>query len=129
MALNALYINDITDIEPEEAFEIVKRGEHLNPKLLDFAKELFDGTIVNLEKIDSLIIKYSENWALERMATTDRNILRIGAYELLEMKDTPVKVIIDEAIEIAKTYSKEDSNKFVNGILDKIKNVRENPDA
>lgn len=127
--MKALYLIDATGLSAGEAFDIVTSDVHPNLKLTDFAGQLLTGATKNLEKIDSLIKQYSENWALERMASVDRNVLRIGAYELLYMKETPVKVIIDEAIEVAKKYSKEDSNKFINGILDKIKNIRENPDA
>ena len=66
---------------------------------------------------------------MKRMATLDRNILRLGAYELIYEVETPVSVIIDEAVELAKTFSTEESGKFVNGILDKIKTLRPKTDA
>ncbi|MEW6040489.1 MAG: transcription antitermination factor NusB [Elusimicrobiota bacterium] len=124
LALKALYLFDVSGIPPDEALESVKRGEDLNPKLIDFAQTLFNGAVGDLNEIDLHISECSENWVLERMAAVDRNILRIGTFELLQMKETPVKVIIDEAIEIAKKYSKEDSGKFVNGILDRLKDLR-----
>jgi N utilization substance protein B len=127
LALKALYLFDLTGLEMKEAFEIVKRDGNFSPRMLAFAQELFYGAVFELNEIDSLIMKYSENWSMERMAAVDKNVLRIGAFELLRMKETPVKVVIDEAIEIARKYSREDSNKFVNGILDKIKDVRETP--
>ncbi len=74
--------------------------------------------------LDQLIAKYAENWEIGRMAAIDRNVLRLAAFELLNELDTPVSVVIDEAVEIAKTYSTQDSGKFVNGILDKIKAER-----
>jgi len=73
------------------------------------------------EKIDNIIEESSKNWRLSRMATVDRNIIRIATFELLSEQDIPSPVIINEAIEIAKKYGTEDSGQFVNGILDTIK--------
>ena len=74
--------------------------------------------------IDKIIEKYLHNWTLDRMALVDKNILRLATFELLVFLETPVNVIINEAIEIAKEYSTKDSGRFVNGLLDQIKNVR-----
>lgn len=90
----------------------------------EFTVVIFRGVCEHQEKIDSLIEKYADNWEIDRMATIDRNIMRLAAYEILYMKDTPVSVIIDEAVEIAKRFSNKDSSKFVNGILDKLKDER-----
>jgi N utilization substance protein B len=89
-----------------------------------FAVDLFKGVCENREKIDSLIKQYAKNWELERMAVVDRNIIRLAAYEIMATPDIPISVIIDEAVEISKKYSTKDSSKFVNGILDKLKNIR-----
>ncbi len=96
-----------------------------------FAQQLFNGTLEKRDSLDKLITTFAENWELDRMAAVDRNILRLAAYEIVEMADTPINVIIDEAVEIAKKYSTADSSKFVNGILDKLKSARKhhNPDA
>ena len=75
----------------------------------------------NLEEIYKKIIQYATNWRLERMAHVDRNILRLGSYELIFRKDIPPKVSINEAVELAKKFSGPEAGKFVNGILDKIK--------
>lgn len=85
-----------------------------------FAEKLFRETCENVEKIDAEISRVAQNWQLSRMAVIDRNILRFAAYELLFLDDIPPKVTINEAVNIAKKYSQEDSGKFVNGILDKI---------
>jgi transcription antitermination factor NusB len=93
----------------------------------DFTTRLTRGTTENISFIDERIIKYATNWELDRMAIVDRNILRMGCFELLFLEDIPPKVAINEAVEIAKKYSGEDAGKFVNGILDKIKLERKFP--
>ena len=75
-------------------------------------------------ELDKHIQATAQNWAMPRMACVDRNVLRLASFELLMRNDTPVNVVIDEAIEIARKYSTEDSTKFINGILDKIKEHR-----
>ncbi len=91
-----------------------------DPEVKKFASEIIDGTLSMLDEIDSAIKKAAENWVLERMAAVDRNILRFAVYELLQRKDIPPAVTINEAIEIAKKYSTLESASFINGILDKI---------
>ncbi|HIJ60684.1 MAG TPA: transcription antitermination factor NusB [Nitrospirae bacterium] len=85
-----------------------------------FAEKIIKGTIEHLEKIDKLIETTTFNWRPDRITTIDRTILRLSIYELLEHKDTPPAVIIDEALEIAKKFSTAESYSFINGILDKI---------
>jgi N utilization substance protein B len=89
-----------------------------------FAISLFKGVCDNKEDIDSLIRQHAKNWEIERMATVDRNVIRLATYEIMATVNIPINVIIDEAIEISKKYSTKDSSKFVNGILDKLKIVR-----
>ena len=89
---------------------------------LSFTVTIFKGVCENKKEIDSLIEKYADNWEISRMTVIDRNIMRLAAYEILYMPKTPISVIIDEAVEISKAYSNKDSGKFVNGILDKLKN-------
>ncbi len=90
----------------------------------DFAITLVKGTIEHLEEIDKLISSYAQNWQLKRMAVIDRNIIRMGSFELLYLEDIPPKVSINEAIELAKRYGDVESGKFVNGILDRINKER-----
>jgi N utilization substance protein B len=85
-----------------------------------FTETLVKGTLQRLEEIDSKIEKVAENWILNRMAAVDRNILRFAAYEILYMKDIPLAVTINEAIEIAKKFSTSEAAPFINGILDKL---------
>ncbi|MEJ5166753.1 MAG: transcription antitermination factor NusB [Thermoanaerobaculia bacterium] len=89
-------------------------------KLQEYAKDLFEGILSNLENLDLIIQKYLKNWQLERIALVEKNILRIAAYELFYEKDVPAAIIIDDAIELSKIYGNESSPKFVNGILDCI---------
>jgi N utilization substance protein B len=120
-ALKILYASEISREPVEECF----RKFWENDKTEDEAVKEFSGFLVfgvkaNREVLDQMIIKYAANWKLERMAATDRNIMRIASFELLYTSEIPPKVAINEAIEIAKRYGNEDSGKFVNGILDKI---------
>jgi len=85
-----------------------------------FTERIVKGVVKNLEKIDSYIKKFAPDWPLEQITTVDRNILRIGIYELVFDPDIPSKVAINEAIEIAKNYGGESSGKFVNGVLGSI---------
>lgn len=85
-----------------------------------FAETLVDGTLAHQQEIDEIVTRAAENWEIARMAVIDRNILRFATYELLFVEDIPPKVTINEAVNLAKKFSQEDSGKFVNGILDKI---------
>jgi N utilization substance protein B len=92
--------------------------------VVDFANALAVGTIGEVEKIDAIVQRHAENWRLDRMAVVDRNLLRLAAYEFLHEKEdgvTPSAVIINEAIEIARRFSAEESPQFINGILDSIR--------
>jgi N utilization substance protein B len=84
---------------------------------VDLTKELADGVEKGRTDIDALIASHSKGWTLERMPAIDRTILRIATYELVSRADTPVAVIIDEAVELAKRFSTDDSGRFVNGVL------------
>ena len=86
-----------------------------------FADPLIRGTIEHIPEIDVQIKKYAQNWDLHRMAVVDRNVLRLAIYEMLHRDDIPPVVSINEAVDIAKRFSTEESGKFVNGILDKVK--------
>jgi transcription antitermination protein NusB len=85
-----------------------------------FAERLVAGVLEKKKELDQLIGKYAMNWTIARMQIVDRNILRIGAYELLWLNDVPAKVTVNEAIELAKDFGDDEAAKFVNGILDKV---------
>jgi transcription antitermination protein NusB len=120
-ALQILYLIDAGRLTLEQAGNAFWKGSTLPPRAKTFADQLAAGAAEKFRELDGFIAKYAENWDISRMAVVDRNILRLSAYELIYQPDTPVSVVIDEAVEIAKTYSTQDSGKFVNGILDKIK--------
>ena len=95
----------------------------------EFSKKLVDGVIENLKEIDQLIGSYAPSWPINQITIVDRNILRVGVYELKFSKDVPPKVAINEAIELAKSFGGASSGKFVNGVLGSMFNdmVKENP--
>jgi len=123
-ALKILYM---IDIKEEKSFDLENFWDSIEEKenVKNFTNEIVKGVLENIEKIDSTISEVSLNWKIERMGYIDRNILRIGAYEIIFRKDIPSVVSINEAIELSKKYGDADSPKFVNGILHKIKEITE----
>jgi N utilization substance protein B len=87
----------------------------------DYLNDLVAGCHTHRQELDALIARYSEHWRLERMAAVDRNLLRLGVYELLHHPDIPPKVVINEAVELAKRFGTEGSGAFINGLLDRIR--------
>lgn len=118
-ALQMLYQYDIRQ-DSEHLIEGFWESKDVPEAIKEFANRIVEGVIKNLPTIDGKIDQSAKNWSIDRMAVVDRNILRMAAYELLFIMDIPVKVTINEAIEIAKKYGEEDSSSFVNGILDRI---------
>lgn len=123
-ALQIIYLADLTQLEARSAPEPLWSEERLPSRAKSFAKHLAEGVESNVSELDAKIQKYAENWEMRRMATIDRCLLRLAAYELLFDTDIPVSVVINEALEIAKKYSTSESSKFLNGILDKLKQER-----
>jgi len=117
-ALQALFAIDLGRMAPERAVEEVLAEEQLSPQAAAFVRELVMGTVTARQELDAIISKYAVGWRLERLAAVDRNILRMALYEMKYYPDTPVSVIINEAIELAKTFNNEEAGKFVNGLLD-----------
>ena len=120
-ALQALYLSESGGMSVQEALLIVRDGSTLDEATADFAFELAVGAADKREELDVKIRDAAKNWALERMAAVDRNLLRLASYELLRDDGTPPNVVIDEALEIAKVYATAESTRFINGILDKIR--------
>lgn len=120
LALKFLYQVEITKESSTEGLEEFWQQRKTSKTIKEFATRLVQGTLANLAKIDEVISQYAQNWQLKRMAAIDRNILRLGCFELLFLEDIPPKVSINEAVELAKEFGDVDSSKFVNGILDKI---------
>lgn len=92
----------------------------VDPQAQTFARELVEAASARAAEIDQLITSSSKNWRLDRMSRVDRNILRLGAAELLTLKEVPLKVVINEAVELAKRFGTAESSAFVNGVLDRI---------
>lgn len=118
-ALDILYESDIKSVNP---LWLVKERTITDDEIARFAAELVEGYGANAQSIDSLIDKHAKNWDLDRLASVDRNILRIAAFEILHGKsrEIPVSVAIDEAIELAKNLSTDDSPQYIHGILSAI---------
>lgn len=117
-ALQILYKMDIAgglaDIEAD--MEALAPGTEARR----YCEALIKGVVAELASIDAAIELHAENWKVDRMAVVDRNILRVAVYELMSRQDVPYKVIIDEAVELAKRFGSEDSGPFINGIIDRV---------
>jgi len=121
IALKILYQSEITRREIKLVMQnFFDMMEAVDKNVEEFSHRIALGVEEHLEEIDQVITKHATNWQLKRMAIIDRNILRLGVYELLFAPDIPPKVTINEAVELAKKYGDIESSKFVNGILDKI---------
>jgi N utilization substance protein B len=90
------------------------------PEVREFAEQIVEGVMERHDELDALIGKLAVNWKVARMPIVDRNILRMGLYELLWLPDVPAKVTVNEAIELAKQFADDETKRFVNGILDKV---------
>ncbi|OGF45622.1 MAG: transcription antitermination factor NusB [Candidatus Firestonebacteria bacterium RIFOXYC2_FULL_39_67] len=121
IALQMLFSADLGKLEYIDLKKDFLEELDEEPKVKAFAFELVKGTIENLKEIDDAIKNRIKNWDFDRLANVDKNILRFAAYELLFRDDIPVPVTINEAIEIAKSFSGPEAGKFINGILDNIK--------
>ncbi len=121
LALQLLYQLDVQGVgDPGPAFAEFWMRHPVDDEVREFAESLVRGAKLHQGKIDELIAQYAENWELERMAVVDRNILRGGIFELLWESDVPPKVAINEALEVAKKFSTQESSRFINGILDRM---------
>jgi transcription antitermination factor NusB len=121
LALQFLYQNDLVS-QPLDECEDFLRSEERDVETRRFARRLVEGTLEHKVEIDEMIQGVAQNWNISRMAVVDRNVLRLATHELLHCRDIPPKVAINEAIEIGKRYSTQNSGAFINGILDKIMN-------
>jgi len=121
IALQVLYQTEQNaGLDTEEIRRFVERRLRGDRRLSEFAENLVAGVQAHQPRIDALISEVAENWRLDRMAAIDRNILRLGAFEMLFCPEVPTKVAINEALELAKRYSTAQSSRFVNGILDRL---------
>lgn len=120
LALQALYEVDSVGHGVEEVVNQLLAKEGLSEQNADFARELVSGVIQNKEKIDLNIQSLAPAWPLEQIAVVDRNILRLAIFEILLDNKVPVKVAINEAVELAKTFGSDNSSRFVNGVLGSV---------
>lgn len=122
IALAFLYQWDLRGAEVLPELDDLLLRDRRPPEVADYAKELVHGTIEHRDALDALISAAADNWRIERMAVIDRNVLRMAVYEMDKKRDdVPPKVAINEAIEIAKRFSTDQSGAFVNGILDRVR--------
>lgn len=134
-----LYEAEIRDSLPSQAFEARERDgwvvavgdediigppQDVTPEVITYGRELVAGIQAHQAEIDGLLAAYADRWAIERMPVVDRTILRLAVYELLWGNDVPVPVAINEAVELAKELSTEDSGRFVNGLLGRVAESR-----
>jgi len=127
-ALQFLYQEDFTitpgqqiGFDLDERFELFCNLFQVNKKARGYALSLLQGVSTHIAEIDEIIAEAASNWRLERIAATDRNLMRIAVYEMRYCQDVPPQVAINEAVEIAKRFAGDDSPKFVNGVLDAVK--------
>lgn len=126
-ALDILYESDIRNsdaLATLEARDVVEDGPDARP-IRQFTKELISGVASNKRKIDELIATYAQGWDMDRLAVVDRNILRLGIYEIVWNDELADGIAIDEAITLAKDLSTDDSATFIHGLLGKISSIKE----
>jgi N utilization substance protein B len=117
IALQVLYETDIVDHRPGDALQVRLDDAQLNEKLNEFSHDIVFGVFPLREKLDQFIAQHAPEWPIDQVAIVDRNILRIALWELTVYGKTPVKVAINEAIELAKTFGSDSAPRFVNGVL------------
>ena len=120
IALQALYEIDSVQHDPEETLKNLREELKLSDETFKFAGELVNGVVRYKEKLDAQIHRYAPAWPIEQIAFIDRNILRLAIFEILIDNKIPVKVAINEAVELAKNFGGDSSSKFVNGVLGAI---------
>lgn len=126
VALQALYQADARGEQEQDAIlDFIDREAGDDADVLAFARRLFLGTMEMRPNIDEIIGAAAQNWQMRRMALVDRNVLRMAVYEMLYVDDIPPKVSINEAIEMGKRFSTQQSGSFINGILDRIRRERD----
>jgi transcription antitermination factor NusB len=120
LAIKVLFHLEFSKDDPALAFDLICNNFGAAEEIKAFSKELVEGVCAHIKELDELLSKASQHWRLERIAKVDRTILRMALYELLYRDDIPPKVTINEAVDLGKKLSSEESGAFINGILDKI---------
>jgi transcription antitermination protein NusB len=116
-ALQVLYEYDLTGHPIGEIFESRLAEEELDERIQEFSREIVLGIVPVIEQLDSIVAEHAPEWPMDQVAVIDRNILRIALWEFAVSEVTPIKVAINEAIELAKIYGSDSSSRFVNGVL------------
>jgi N utilization substance protein B len=122
-ALDVLYESDVRSVDPLTT--LAERVRLAEPPVNDYTIELVEGVQAHRSRIDAILAEYAEGWTVERMPDVDRAVLRLGVYELLWRDEVPDAVAIDEAVELAKSLSTDESPRFVNGVLGRV--LRDKP--
>jgi N utilization substance protein B len=117
LALQALYEIDLSNHPPGEVFKTRLEDTSLSEDLVEFARQLLFGVLPLRADLDELIARYAPEWPLDQIAAIDRNILRLALWEFAVQLETPIKVAINEAVELAKLYGSDSASRFVNGVL------------
>jgi N utilization substance protein B len=117
IALQALYEIDLSNHPPADVYKSRLEEDSLSDELAEFARQIIFGVLPLTQDLDHLIARYAPEWPLDQIAAIDRNILRIALWESAVYKETPVKVAINEAVELAKKYGSDSAPRFVNGVL------------
>lgn len=126
-ALDLLYESDIRGsdaLQILESRDVPDEGPDARP-IREFTRELIMGTVENRRKIDELIMTYAQGWDMDRLPAVDRNILRIGIFEILWSTNVPVSVAIDEALNLARELSSDESSKYIHGVLGRIASLKD----
>ncbi|MGZ9164183.1 MAG: transcription antitermination factor NusB [Anaerolineales bacterium] len=117
LALQVLYEVDMANHPPADVFKSRLEENPLSDELSDFARQIIFGVLLRTTDLDQLIAKYAPEWPFEQVAAIDRNILRIALWEFAVFHETPIKVAINEAVELAKEFGSDSAPRFVNGVL------------
>ncbi len=123
IALQMLYQMEVNPGELEAALELFWKDISASQPVKEFVNRIVQGVNARQEEIDALLARHSEHWRLSRMDMVDKSILRMGVFEIMFCEDIPVKVAMNEAVDLGKKFGAEESGAFINGILDKISRV------
>ena len=123
IALQVLYEIDSVEHKPDKALDQVLSRVEITDDIAAFARELIHGVIENREHLDQNIREFAPAWPLDQISIIDRNILRLAIFEILHNRKIPVKVAINEAVELAKTFGSDNSSRFINGVLGSVSNL------
>jgi len=126
IALQVLYEIDAVEHSPESAIDHILSTNEVTSDIIDFVRVLVNGVIQNREELDQNIRDFAPAWPLNQISIIDRNILRLAIFEILHDNKIPVKVAINEAVELAKTFGSNNSSRFINGVLGSVSNLVSN---